>query len=266
MASCTWPTPTMAAAAAEDWPQLQHGPGHRGHTVDQPRPPLRIKWTRSLGEPTHTGCPPIVADQSWGLCLGGDELLTVRDPGWVASEGAYCHVNLKTGEGRYLTDERTVVKEALRGGMMVMPAYAGASLPIFDLTFGSTARRLQVDRDQWDHQVAGYEVDRKAMACGVLSRLSPAVSIDSPGNMMAIQPGSEGGAAPAFVAFVRNGRPIVRRVPGLKGAAFEPEEPWILAWFGHATPHRGYRGVIDLDDGYDAGMAKLTGSHLRAKI
>lgn len=71
--------PLLASAAvASDWPQLQRDAGHTGYSPDRPAPPFRVKWTRSLGEPTHTGAPPIVAGgkvivgTNWGNVLALD--------------------------------------------------------------------------------------------------------------------------------------------------------------------------------------------------
>ncbi len=57
-----------------------------------------------------------VTDQSWGVSLAGGGLLTVRDPGWHRSEGAYCHIDLASGVDRYLTHQRNRVKQALYDG------------------------------------------------------------------------------------------------------------------------------------------------------
>ena len=79
-------------AEAADWPQLQNGPGHTGYTAEGPRPPLRVKWTRSLGEPTFPGAQPIVADGRLyvGTCWG-NLLALDRNTGrtlWVYKTGA----------------------------------------------------------------------------------------------------------------------------------------------------------------------------------
>ena len=89
-----------AVTLAEDWPQLQHDPGHTGYTADRPSPPLRLKWARTLGEPTHTGSPPIVADgkvfvgTNWGNLLAldrasGETLWTYRTEAPIVSTPAF---------------------------------------------------------------------------------------------------------------------------------------------------------------------------------
>ena len=150
--------------------------------------------------------------------------------------------------------------ELPRRGTRVMPAYAGASHPIFRIALGRLGtNRVEGHRGAWDHQVARYKGAVEGTARAVSSRLSPAVLIDCPWPEITVRGGIDGGAAPALVAFVQGGKVVVHRVAELAklGAAdLDLDEPWLLGWFGQATPHRGYLEVMDLDPEHDgAGFA-----------
>ncbi len=71
---------------------MQHDPGHTGFTADQPQPPFRLRWVCQLAEPTHTGCPAIVAGEkvfvttNWGNLVALDRRTGRRV--WVYRTGA----------------------------------------------------------------------------------------------------------------------------------------------------------------------------------
>jgi hypothetical protein len=45
-----------------------------------------------------------VNDQSWGLCLAGDRVFAVRDPGWSTGQMAYSYIDVSTGEDGWIVN------------------------------------------------------------------------------------------------------------------------------------------------------------------
>lgn len=90
----------------------------------QPRPGTR--WDRH--SPFAVGF--CVNDQSWGVALAGQMLLTVRDPGWQESEGAYGYIDLITGEDGYWSRDSNRLRNALRDGRFGGAFHATCSPPV----------------------------------------------------------------------------------------------------------------------------------------
>jgi len=142
----------------------------------------------------------------------------------------------------------------LPGKGAVTPAYNGAAVTICEILFPDGARRTAVKRDAWDHQTATYVAGGATNGMGqtkgpetttvVVSRLTPAVLIDTQGKSIAFRAGEKGFS---HVAFVTGGKVVVRPAGRLDGAV-RLDEPWLLAWFAKDSPYRGYRGNIDVND------------------
>jgi hypothetical protein len=74
----------------------------------------------------------------------------------------------------------------------VVPAWSGAALAIGEVRLGDAARRTGVTQNASDHQVATYALGAGESATVVLSRLTPAVLVDSGGASFAFQGGGGG--------------------------------------------------------------------------
>jgi len=135
--------------------------------------------------------------------------------------------------------KRTMPDLPLRGEGM--PAWMGEAYDLFRVSPGPGAKRIRVERNAWEHHVGVYGVSG-GEARVVLSRLTPAVLIDSPSRTVVLR-----NRAPTRVAFLSGGVVVSRNVEEIpeKPAL---DEPWVLAWFGKATPYRNYPEVADLDD------------------
>ncbi len=135
--------------------------------------------------------------------------------------------------------KRTVPDLPFRGEGM--PAWQGESYVLFRVSFGPSARRLSVEQNSWDHQIAAYDV-QGGRARAVLSRLTPAVLIDTPSSEIAFE-----NTGPSYLAFVSNGRLVAGHATDV-GSSIRLDEPWVLGWFGSFSPYRNYPNVADLDD------------------
>ena len=153
------------------------------------------------------------------------------------------------GEGGFsfrveFADEEIVFKRTapdlpLRGEGM--PAWMGEAYELFRLSPGPGAKRIRVERNAWERQVGVYGVS-SGEARVVLSRLTPAVLIDSPSRTVVLR-----NRAPTRVAFLSGGEVVSRNVEEFP-EKLALDEPWVLGWFGKATPYRNYPEVADLDD------------------
>lgn len=120
-----------------------------------------------------------------------------------------------------------------------MPAIDGAAIDISEISFGETAIKSGGSR-AWDHQQCEYSV-RGGKANVVLSRLTPAVLVDSAGSMVKLS------GHFTHVAMVAGNRPVVFDAKSL-GDPVRMDEPWLLAWFEKGTQYRGYLAVVDHED------------------
>jgi hypothetical protein len=135
--------------------------------------------------------------------------------------------------------KRTLPDLPLRGEGM--PAWMGEAYDLFRVSPGPGAKRVRVERNAWEHQLGVYGVS-SGEARVVLSRLTPAVLIDSPSRTVVLR-----NRAPTCVAFLSQGK-VVSRSVGEIPERLALDEPWVLGWFGRATPYRNYPEVADLDD------------------
>lgn len=135
--------------------------------------------------------------------------------------------------------KRTVPDLPLRGEGM--PAWMGEAYDLFRVSPGAGARRMRVERNAWDHQIGFYSVPG-GEARVVLSRLTPAVLIDTPAKRISFR-----NRGPSHIAFLSGGHVVSGTVNGVDEAP-RLDEPWLLGWFGKGTPYRNYPDVADLED------------------
>jgi len=157
--------------------------------------------------------------------------------GGFRGDGGYSF-RLEFADGGVLF-QRTVPDLPQRGA--VMPAWLGDAYVLFQCSPGAGAKKVGVEKNAWDHQVATYAV-ASGQASVILSRLTPAVLIDSPASSIAFEE-----TAPTYVAFVSGGK-VVASDSGDLGSPLDLDEPWMLGWFGRSSPYRNYPEVADLDD------------------
>lgn len=149
--------------------------------------------------------------------------------------------------------KRTVPDLPLRGEGM--PAWMGEAYDLFRVSPGTGAKKIRVERNAWEHQIGFYGV-LGGEAKVVLSRLTPAVLIDTPAKVISFRH-----RMPSYIAFASGGDVVSRAVnvvtQASPPASSDLDEPWLLAWFGKATPYRDYPDVADLDDEH-AGTDKVS--------
>jgi len=134
----------------------------------------------------------------------------------------------------------------LPGKGAVLPAWGGAAVTIGEVRLGDGARRTGVKQSDHEHQVATYALGASGSATVVVSRLTPAVLVDSGDASFAFR---GGGGGLTQVAFVSGGAAVVRSAKELTAAAdakVRLDEPWLLGWFGKGSPYRGYREAVDV--------------------
>ena len=144
--------------------------------------------------------------------------------------------------------KRAVPDLPLRGEGM--PAWMGEAYGLFRMSPGAGAKRVRLEKNAWERQVGVYGV-LSGEARVVLSRLTPAVLIDTPATSVVFR-----NRAPSYVAFVSGGHVVSRAVNEVDESPCL-DEPWLLGWFGKATPYRNYPDVADLDDEH-AGTDKVS--------
>ncbi len=154
---------------------------------------------------------------------------------------------------------RTSYRLPVPGRDALPPAYRGDADPVLSIALDDApAARPAVEQASWDHQRATYRLANGSVATLVVSRLSPAVLVESPARRVTLRAPRPAGFA--YVAFVRGGKPVVHRAEGA-GELSDDEvalgEPWLLAWFGSATPVRGYVMPADVDDRGGVSKPKL---------
>ncbi len=170
------------------------------------------------------------------------DVLAKKTPSQMAQgafrgEGGFSfRVELADNEIRF----KRTVPDMPRGGE-ALPAWAGESYLLFRASPGSDTRKLKVNKTAWDHQVGTYAVSG-GQAKVVVSRLTPAVLIDSPAKEVAFQR-----RGPAYLAFLSNGKVVAGSVQDVAGS-LAIDEPWVLGWFGRSSPYRNFLDVADLDD------------------
>lgn len=80
----------------------------------------------------------------------------------------------------------------------------------------------------------------------IYSRLSPAVLFEIPSRHLSFLPGQEQGPLPQYAAWAENGSIKVTALAGEH--PLDPEEPWLLLWFGERTPLLGHSGPVDVQE------------------
>lgn len=134
-----------------------------------------------------------------------------------------------------------------------LDTYKKASDAIFTVALAeSAAPKPKVGKDTWDCLRAVYQLD-EGSASVILNRLSPAVLFQSPGRKITLT----SKAGPEYVAFSRDGKPVVHpttRLEDLSAEAFSMDEPWILVWFAGSAPSRAHVGPHDVEN--DRGVSK----------
>jgi hypothetical protein len=176
---------SAAAAVASDWPQLQRDAGHTGYSPDRPTPPFRVKWTRSLGEPTHTGAPPIVAGgkvfvgTNWGNVLAldrgtGKTVWAYKAGGPVcgtpACEGVVVHANSMDRHCHAIgaADGRRAWAFETGAGIWAAPVVAGGKVFLAGRDGLAYALDAGSGKAVWKAPVGGMVLATPAYAGGVL--------------------------------------------------------------------------------------------------
>lgn len=77
-------------------------------------------------------------------------------------------------------------------------------------------------------------------------RLSPAVLFEIPNRHLSFLPGQETGPLPQYAAWAEKGRIKVATL--VDDQPLDPEEPWLLLWFGERTPLSGHLGPVDVQE------------------
>jgi len=192
---------------------------------------------RWIHRPTQAGIPILIAF----VCLVGGALAQ-KAPSDSASgafrgEGGFSfRVGFAEGE---IVFKRTVPDLPQNG--RGMPAWLGEAYILFRAAPGPAAKKLSVDRNAWDHQLATYDISGER-AKVVVSRLTPAVLIDTPASSVAFED-----TGPTNIAFVSGGKVSAASTANLE-SSIKLDEPWVLGWFGRSSPYRNYPNVADLDD------------------
>jgi hypothetical protein len=134
-----------------------------------------------------------------------------------------------------------------------LDAYRGAKDTIFTVALADSASpKPQVRKDSRDCLDAVYQLDA-GRATLTINRLCPAILLDSPGKSVAFV----SAAGPDYIAFSRNGKPVVyatSKLADLPAEAFSFDEPWILVWFGDSSPARAHIHRHDVED--ERGVSK----------
>lgn len=172
-------------AKAEDWPQVQFGPDHKGYTPDEPQPPYAMKWVAHLNEPTFPGAQPVIADgkvfigTGWGNVIAldrntGEEAWRVKTGApvmgspavadglvYVGSMDRHCYA-LKTADGEEVWTFETPA------GISVAPVVADGK--VFIAGRDGMARALKGDSGEqlWSLPVGGQVMATPAWHKGVL--------------------------------------------------------------------------------------------------
>ena len=124
---------------------------------------------------------------------------------------------------------------------------------IFTVAFAdSDAPKPQAKKASWDCLRAAYQLDA-GRAVLTVNRLSPAVLLESPGKSVTVN----GKAGPNYVAFSRDGEPVVHsttQLADLPPEAFSMDEPWVLIWFAGSAPGRAHVHRHDVED--ERGVSK----------
>lgn len=110
----------------------------------------------------------------------------------------------------------------------------------------------QINKNTWDSFEAVYQLN-EGKASVIVNRLSPAVLFDSPGGKITLLSKAE----PEYVAFCREGRPVVyptARMADVPAETFSMDEPWMLVWFAGSAPARAHIGPHDVEN--ERGVSK----------
>lgn len=169
---------------------------------------------------------------------------------WLPSDEAKS--NFKGGNGlswRVDFDEGGPVLKRARHHLP-LEAYKGSTETVFKIEFAEgRASKPKVKKHSWDNVRAEYQLS-SGTATLTVNRLCPAVLIESPARSVTFNCSS----GPQHIAFVHDGNVVVRN-PGEATGDLSLSEPWVLAWFGEASPARAHvrphdvEGVIGVSKG-----------------
>ena len=148
-------------------------------------------------------------------------MLAAASAGWAAEAAGFAW-RVELGKGWPVLSHNTQ--------RLPLMAYRGETERVLAIELGEGQAPKAQLRGGWEHQRAEYAlVGGKASM--VVSRLTPAVLVESDGKTVTLRP-----AAPfGHVALVKGGKVAV--AAGEPGGP--PDEPWLLLWFGKGSPLRG---------------------------
>jgi hypothetical protein len=134
-----------------------------------------------------------------------------------------------------------------------LPTYRRETQPVLTVVLGDGRAPKPRLTGGWEHLRAEYDLPSAAGAKAALtvSRLSPAVLIESAARGVTL--GWAG--KPKYVACVRGGEVAAVSAGNLDGAKLS--EPWLLVWFGDATPLRGWSVPFDVEDEHGVSKPRL---------
>jgi hypothetical protein len=154
-------------------------------------------------------------------------------------------------------------------------AYLGAADPVVTLAFGSEAAPVPTGAS-WVRRVWRVETG-SGPARVSLSRLSPAVLVETPEAVLRLAPpkpaateADRAGAAPRlperpgkgleYLAWVEGGKVVVAAAAdlGAEGRRVRLDEPWLLGWFGSGAPALGHARLVTLDSGAGVILKRMT--------
>jgi len=173
--------------------------------------------------------------------------------GWNPSDAA--KANFTAGDGlswRVAFDKGAAVLSRPRRHLP-LETYKGTTDTILTIAFSQSAEAgPAIRKSAWDYLQAEYPLSRGSAVLTV-NRLCPAVLLQSPAKSAAFNCP----AGPAFIAFVRGGKPAVyetTRLAGLSPGDFSMSEPWIVAWFAAAAPAKAHIRPHDVEN--ELGVSK----------
>jgi len=173
--------------------------------------------------------------------------------GWNPSDAA--KANFTVGDGlswRVAFDKGAAVLSRPRRHLP-LETYKGTTDTILTIAFSQSAEAgPAIKKSAWDYLQAEYPLSRGSAVLTV-NRLCPAVLLQSPAKSAAFNCP----AGPAFIAFVRGGKPAVyetSRLASLSPGDFSMSEPWIVAWFAAAAPAKAHIRPHDVEN--ELGVSK----------
>jgi len=138
-----------------------------------------------------------------------------------------------------------------------LETYRGACQPVLTVALADGPAPRPRLGGGWAHQRADYAGPGPLKASLTVTRLSPAVLIETSGTKVILRP-----AAPwRHAAFARgpDSRCVVVPAAKLAGERFaDLSEPWLLLWFGRGSPLRGWPEPFDVEDERGVSKPRLT--------